>query len=123
MGDLQAHGAQVSGRLAFQLEAVLLDDGIGEHLAGDAIDLRLGVFAADAGVERDLEVLALAQIVDTAKTHLLQGAVNGLALRIEDAFLQRNIDVGFHRKEHYSGDAVVAGCPLSVVRYLIGNRQ
>src|SRR5271157_1761083 len=83
-------------RLPLELKAVFLDDGVGEDLAGDAIDLGLRVFAADARVERDLEVLALAQIVDALVPHFLQRAVNGFALRVEDTFLERDVDVGFH---------------------------
>src|ERR1017187_9407656 len=79
-------------------EAIILDHRISEHFAGDALDFGLGVFAGDAVVQRDLEVLALTQIVNAAIAHLLQGAVNGFALRIEHSFLERNVNVGFHRR-------------------------
>ena len=82
--------------LSLNREAVLLDYRIGEHFARDALDLRLCFLTADAAVERDLEELALAEVVKAALAHLFQSAVNGFALRVEHTLLERNVNVGFH---------------------------
>ena len=46
--------------------------------------------------EHDLDVLALAHILDTGDAERRKGVLNGLALRVEDAVLERDADAGFH---------------------------
>src|ERR1700753_2327146 len=76
--------------LPLQGEAIFLNHRIRKHFPGNAIHLRLRLLAADTVVQRDFEVLALAQLVDAAVTHLLERAVNGFTLRVENTFLERD---------------------------------
>jgi len=85
--------------LSLNREAIFFDYRIGKHFARDALNLCLCFLAANAAVQCDLEIFALAQFVNAAIAHFLQGAVNGFALWIEHTFLERDVDVGFHTKE------------------------
>ena len=51
-------------------------------------------------LDLDVEHLALAHAGDAADAQRSQGALDGLALRIEDAGFQRNGDAGFHGHSH-----------------------
>src|SRR5271165_397742 len=82
--------------LCFEGEAILFDYGISKYLACDTLNLCLSRIASDAVIERDLEVLSLAQVIDAAIDHFLQGAMNSFALRIEHGLLERDVNVGFH---------------------------
>src|SRR6202166_4384080 len=77
------------------LDAVVLDHGVGQKLFGRCLERRLGAGAIGA-FDLDIEYLALADAGDPAHTERSQRAFNGLALRIEDAGFQRDGDAGFH---------------------------
>src|SRR5260370_24802054 len=77
------------------LDRIILDDHIGEQLlAGEAEPLarRLGV----GRVDLDVEHLALANAFDAGDAERFQRALDPLALRIEDAALQRDDHARFH---------------------------
>src|SRR5208282_1946552 len=78
------------------LDAVILDHGVGEQFFGGVLERRLSAGAVGA-FDLDIENLALAHARDPAHAERLQGAFNGLALRVEDTRLQRDGDAGFHR--------------------------
>ena len=90
-------GGNVSG---FEAEGVFLDDGVDEDLAGDAVEFGLGGGLVGV-VEREEEVLALADVGDAGVVHAAQSVGDGLALRIEDGTLQRDVDMGFHLRIDY----------------------
>jgi hypothetical protein len=74
----------------------LFDYGVGEDFAGDALDLGAGGLRRQAVGERKGEILALAHGGDVCKPDLVEGILDGLALRIEDRRLQRDIDIRLH---------------------------
>ena len=104
IADDSAHGLLllVTGlRLAellavFQLKPELFDDRVGEHLAGNALDLGVGRGAVQRVGQPQDEVLALPHVLDAAVLHFFEGVVNGLPLRIKHGLLQRDIDVSLH---------------------------
>src|ERR1700683_1247972 len=86
----------------------LFHDWVGENFSGDAFDLRLRLLAVQPPLQRKFEILALADLFQTLIAHLLERALDGFALRIENAFLQRDVNVGFHGSCNYTsgpGDA------------------
>lgn len=84
--------------LLVQGKPELFDDGVGEHLTGDPFDFSLGLFAGESSLQRELEVLSLAYALQSFVAHFLESALNGLALGIENAFLERDVNVGCHKK-------------------------
>ena len=88
---------------------VLFDDGVGEDFAGDALNL----FANGAGreplVKRESEILALPHSGHIGKPDLAQGIVDGLALRVQDRCLQRDIDMCLHYPRLYKDHSRLAG--------------
>ena len=85
-----------ASRLIFDCVVELFDYRIGENFARHALHFGARRIAVEAAVERELKVLALANIGHSLVTHLGQCALNGLALRIKNAFLHRDVNVGFH---------------------------
>ena len=82
--------------LLLKREAEFLDDRIGQHFSSHARDFRFRLGAGESAVEREFEILSLAHFLEALVSHLLERTLDGLALRIQNALLQRNIDVGFH---------------------------
>jgi len=80
----------------FQTEAALFDDGIGEHLARDALHLRRGGRPLQAIVKGEDKVFSLANIGDSAILHPAQRIRHGLPLGIEHGSFQRDIDMSLH---------------------------
>jgi hypothetical protein len=80
----------------------LFHDWVGENFSGDAFDLSLRLLAVQPPLQRKFEILALADLFQTFITHLLERALDGFALRIENAFLQRDVNVGFHWSCNYT---------------------
>ena len=81
--------------IARHLDPIILDHRIGEQLFRRGLErgFRAGAIGA---FDFDVEDFALADAGDTADAERLQGALNGLALRIEDAGFQRDGDARFH---------------------------
>ena len=88
-------GASGSG---FEAEGELFDDRVGEDLAGDALDLGLGMggITGEGVVEGELEVLALADVGDAVVLHAAERAGDGLALSVEHGPLQRDVNMRLH---------------------------
>ncbi len=56
--------------------------------------LRLG--PGESAIQGEFEILALADVLQTLVAHFLESTLDGLALRIQNALLQRDVDVSFH---------------------------
>src|SRR5580700_3305425 len=97
-----AAGEDKKPGLVFEGISILFDDRVGEDLAGDAVDLRFGFGLAEFAVERKLEIFALAHIPQSLVAHLLQRALDGLALWIQDTLLERHINVSSHGCFNYT---------------------
>src|SRR5205823_2778274 len=82
----------------FQLVTELFNHRISQHLAGNALHLRLGC-GFIASVKYDFEILALPHILHAFVAHLAQRAVDSLALRIEHGFLERHVNVSLHKRK------------------------
>src|SRR5579864_9133606 len=80
-----------------QGETEFFNYGVGQHFAGDALDFRLRLIARESPVQRQLKILTLANALQAFVSHLLERAVNGFALGVENAFLERNANVGCHK--------------------------
>jgi len=81
-----------------QREAKFFNYGIGQHFSGNALDLGLRLFARESSVQCELKILSLANALQTSVTHLLEGALDGLALGVKNAFLERDVNVGYHER-------------------------
>jgi len=84
------------GESVFEGVTVLLNHRVGEDFACDTINLRLGLVPAEAAVQLEFKILALADVRQAFVTHLLQRSLDSLALRIENALFEGNVDEGFH---------------------------
>src|SRR5581483_10997085 len=73
--------------LVFQRESVFLDDRVGQYFAGDPFHFRLGLRLGQAAVQADLEVFSLPDALQSFVAHLVQRALDRLALRIQNALL------------------------------------
>jgi len=82
--------------------AKFFDYRVGEHFARNALQFRLRLFAAEPAIECQLKIFSLADLFQAFIAHLLKRPMDRLSLRIEDALLQRNVDVGFHGKINYT---------------------
>src|SRR5262245_18468389 len=82
-------------RSGFDLDMIILDHGVREKFLSRLPERGLGAGAVVA-VKLDIEHLALAHAGDAADAQRLQRALDGLALRIEDARLERHGDARLH---------------------------
>jgi len=71
------------------LNPVILDHRIAQHIAGNSVE----IFARLHG---DFEIFALANVLNATMAESVQRSANSLALRIEDRWLEGNVDAGFH---------------------------
>src|SRR4051795_6855919 len=95
----ECHSTQNLGYLKnLLLDRVLefLDHRIAEYFFRHALDFGLRSGLIESAIQRDLKVLALPDLAHALVTHLVERAMDGLALRIEDGLLQRDVNVGFH---------------------------
>lgn len=84
------------GALVFDDDAILFDDGVGEHVSGDFVEAGLG-FLAGESIEFDFEDLALADIADFGMSEGAEATGDGLPLGVEDGGLEGDVDAGAHR--------------------------
>jgi hypothetical protein len=82
-------------RLLDDLEAVFLDNRIGQDFLGDALQLLLRFFTVPAVQIQD-EKFALADVFDGLITQAGERVVDSLALGIEDRAFRHDPDVSFH---------------------------
>jgi hypothetical protein len=99
-------------KLVEEFEAKFFDDGIGEDVFGDALDLSLGFFAGQA-VKRENEKFSLADTLNFREAERGKGAVNGLALGIKDSGFEHDPDVCFHQQNYTSPADFAAARKLS----------
>lgn len=84
-------------RLAFDAEGKLFDDGVGQNLGGDALDLCFRGFGVDSVFKGEEEILSLADVADAFVLHATECIGDGLALSIEDRSFESYIDMSLHR--------------------------
>src|SRR5258707_14617147 len=77
------------------LDAIILDHRVGEELLGRLPEGGFGAALVRAD-DLDVEHLALAHAGDAADAERFEGALDRLALRIEDAGLEGDGDARFH---------------------------
>jgi hypothetical protein len=82
--------------LGFEAEGELFDDGVGEDLAGDALDFELGLGGGESIVEGEEKVFPLADVGDAFVVHATERAGYGLALSVEHGALEGDVHVGLH---------------------------
>jgi hypothetical protein len=80
----------------------LFNDWVGENFSRDAFDLGLRRLAVQPPLQRKFEILTLADFFQTLIAHLFERALDGFALRIENTFLKRDVNVGFHWSCNYT---------------------
>src|SRR5207302_9682714 len=79
------------------LEAVFLDDRIGENFLGNFLELLLGLVPGPA-VEIENEEFALANVGNGAIAKTGEGVMDGLTLGIENGALWHDPNVSCHKK-------------------------
>src|SRR5437762_2566656 len=107
-------------RLLLDRVLELLDHGVAENFFRHPFHFGLRGRLVKPAIQRDLEILALAHVAHAFVTHLVERAVDGLALRIEDSLLQRDVNVGFHGWIDYKSRAALWTSVSSVVRTTAG---
>jgi len=80
----------------FKMKPKLFDHGIGENVASDSLYFGVGRSGIDVVGQPEHEILSLPHVFNSLVAHLVQGAVDGLTLRIENRLLQRDIDMSLH---------------------------
>src|SRR5690606_23140446 len=78
------------------LVGVVLDHRVGQQLAAHLLRRRLGLCRV-ALREIELDILALPDVPDAGEAQHFQRMVDGLALRVENAVLQRDMYFRLHR--------------------------
>jgi hypothetical protein len=102
------YNGQSGRRLLDDLEAVFLDDRIGQNFLGDALQLLLSFFTVPAVQIQD-EKFALADVFDGLITQAGERVVDCLALGIEDRAFWHHPDVSFHPGSITSAAGVIEG--------------
>jgi hypothetical protein len=77
------------------LDEIILDDGVGQQLGAHFLDPGLGLVGIGV-VEVELDVFALAHLVHAGEAERLQGPGDGLALGVQDAFLEGDVNACQH---------------------------
>jgi hypothetical protein len=77
-------------------EAEFFDNRISQDFASHAPNFRFRFRTSQSTVKCELKVLTLANLFQALVAHFLQSALDRLSLRIQNALLQRNINVSFH---------------------------
>jgi len=80
-------------------EVKFLNDRVSQDFARDSFYFRLCFLPGDATIQSDFKVFALADGLETLVAHFSERSVDGLALGIEHALFQRNVDLSLHRLE------------------------
>ena len=91
IADNSAHVTPLYGRLAYSVQhfdAVIFDHGIAENVARDGVE----VFAR---LHRDLEELALTDLLDALWPKAVQRGADGLALRVENRRFEGYVNAAF----------------------------
>jgi hypothetical protein len=100
-------------------EAKFLNNGIGQHLFGNALDFPLGLIAGQT-FERQNEKFALADFLNAGVPQRRERSLNGLALRVENRGLQHYPDVCFHLR-NYISPAVFAAARKSTSNFRLSS--
>src|SRR5437762_923851 len=82
--------------LVLEGKPVLFDDGVGEHFPSNPLHFGFRIALVQT-IQRNLKKLPLPHGFQAFISHLVQGALNSLALWVKNTFLERNVDVSFHR--------------------------
>jgi len=88
--------------LLSQGKTEFFNHGVGQHFTGDSLDFRRRLFAREPAVECQLKILSLANALQSLVSHLLECALDGFALWVENALLERNVNVGCHKEPNYT---------------------
>ena len=88
-------GTEGTGSI-FQFVSKFLDNRIGEHFAGNALHFGFDLVLLEARLQSQEKILALAYVLYSLVVHLLQRALNGLALRIKNRGLESDVNVSLH---------------------------
>src|SRR5258705_1579580 len=78
-----------------EVDRVILDHGIGQELLAHGVEIGLGL-AAVGFLELDLDIFALADILDAGKAHDPQRMLDGASLRVENAGFEGDMDARLH---------------------------
>lgn len=83
------------------LDAILLDDGIGKHVVRGGLDFLLRLLAGDALGYGDIEELTLAHVGDAVIAESVESRTDRLSLRVEHRAFQRDENASFHGNFDY----------------------
>src|SRR5215470_14366151 len=77
------------------LDGIVLDHGVGEELLAHLVDAGAGLGLVGVA-QVELDIFALAHIIDAGKTQRGEGVLDGATLRVEHARLQGDVDLCLH---------------------------
>src|SRR5450759_4110839 len=82
--------------LVDHLDAVFLDDGVGQDVVSDLLHFDPDLIFIGAFGDREFEVLALAHIGDALVAEARERSADGLPLRVENGGLHRDVNACLH---------------------------
>ena len=91
----------IRSRSITELHPVILNHRIRQYFMRNRLEVLARLFRLDAFSQSDVEELALADVLNLAKSQRRKGMLNSLALRIEYRALGHHPHVSFHAR-HYS---------------------
>jgi hypothetical protein len=103
----QSDYARVSPGSLHNFESIFLDHRIGQHFFGNALELRLRLFAAPT-IEIQHKEFSLPYIADLVVAEPRQSVLDGLPLGIKNRALRHHPNMCFH-KPNYNSCAAISG--------------
>src|SRR6266852_8853540 len=83
----------------------LFNHRVGQNVASDVRHLGCRFRPGQAAIERELEILSLADLLQPLIAHFLKSTLDGLSLGVQNALLERNVHVSFHGgQQHYTSE-------------------
>ena len=96
--------------LVLEGEPVLFNHRVGQDFPRNPFHFRLRIILVQT-LQRDLKKFALPHTLQTFITHFFQRALDGFALRIENALFKRDVDVSLHAFQLYVTGKL---CPVTL---------
>jgi len=78
------------------MKTEFLNHRIGENLASNPLNLGMGRSRIERVGQSNYKIFSLPHVLNTLVLHLPKSAVDGLALRVQNRLLERDIDMSLH---------------------------
>ena len=79
------------------MKSKFLDDGVGEHLAGDALHFGARSARIELTIQPQHKIFTLPDVLNPLILHLFESVMDSLTLWIKDGLLEGYVDMSLHR--------------------------